>query len=60
MYLLVQTSYGVLYLIVVFVGQLWISVYGGGLDYIMLRYKHWDIQKAFTKMKEKKQKLTLS
>ena len=58
MYLLVQTSYGVLYLVVVFFGQLWISVYGGGLDYIMLRYKHWDIQRAFTKMKEEKQKLT--
>jgi hypothetical protein len=60
MYLLVQTTYGVLYLIIVFVGQLWISIYGGGLDYIMLRYKHWDIQKAFTKMKEEKQKLTVS
>ncbi len=57
MYLLVQTSYGVLYLIIVFVGQLWISIYGGGLDYIMLRYKRWDIQRAFTKMKEEKQTL---
>ena len=57
MYLLVQTSYGVLYLIVVFLGQLWISVYGGGLDYIMLRFKHRDIQEAFTRMKEDKQRL---
>ena len=56
MYLLVQTSIGVPYLIIVFVIQLLISVYGGGLDYIMPRFKRRDIQKAFAKMKEEKQR----
>ena len=55
MFLLVQMPYGVLYLAVVFVGQLWISLYGGGLDYVMLRYKRMDIKEAHTKMREEKQ-----
>ena len=55
MFLLVQMPYGVLYLAVVFVGQLWISLYGGGLDYVMIRYKRMDIKEAHTKMREEKQ-----
>ena len=54
MYFLVQTRYGVLYLVVVFIGQLLISVYGGGLDYVMPRYKRKDIEKAYKKMLEDK------
>ena len=60
MYLLVQTSYGVLYLVIVFIGQLWISVYGGGLDYIMLHYKQKDIENAYAKMRKDKLMATLS
>ena len=49
MYLLVKTPYGVPYLIVVFIGQLWISVYGGGLDYIMIYLKRKDIENTCSK-----------
>ena len=59
MYLLVNVQYGVLYLIVVFVGQLWISVYGGGLDYIMLWYKQREILKAHAKMEKERKENTV-
>ena len=50
MYLLIKTQYGLLYLVIAFVGLLWISVYGGGLDYVMLRFK--GIYNKHVKMKQ--------
>ncbi len=51
MYMVTWVPYGALYLCLAFLGQLIMSVFGGGLDKAMLYFKRREIEEAFAKMK---------
>ena len=51
MYMVTWIPYATLYLLLAFLAQLLMSVYGGGLDKIMVYFKRNEIEKACTKMK---------
>ena len=54
-YMMTWIPYGSLYLCLAFLGQLLVSVYGGGLDRAMLNLKRKEIEEALTRMKAKKE-----
>ena len=54
-YVVAWIPYGVLYLTLAFLVQLLVSVYGGGLDKVMLHFKRREIEEAFSKMKAMKE-----
>lgn len=51
-YLMTWIPYATLYLCLAFLGQLMISLYGGGLDQMMLYFKRKEIKAAFVQMKK--------
>ena len=53
-YMITWIPYGALYLCLAFLAQLAVSVYGGGLDKVMLYFKRTEIEQAFARMKARK------
>ena len=50
MYMVTKIPYSTIYLVLAFIGQFLISVFGGGLDKIMIYFKRNEIEEAYAEM----------